>query len=79
MKHFVVLEWMDACGKHGWTDVKDAASITRIVSVGLLVKETKKAITISTSYSPQFGQVDSPMTIPRTAIKKMKKLSRRRT
>lgn len=77
MKYFVIVEWMDSCEKHGWTDVNDAASRTRIVSVGLLVKKTKKEITISTSYCPQFKNVCSPLTIPRSAIKKMKKVSRR--
>ena len=77
MKHFVIVEWMDSCEKHGWTNVKDAASKTRIVSVGLLVKKNKKEITISTSYCRAFGTVCSPLTIPRTAITKMKKLLRR--
>ena len=76
MKHFVIVEWWDSCEKHGWTDVNGAASRTRIVSVGLLVKKTKKTITITTTYCPEFGNVLSPLTIPRASIVKMKKLRR---
>ncbi len=68
----VVIDWVDSCEKHGWTKKGAVASNTKITSRGILVRKTKKAVTISTSYSKEFNQYCSPLTIPRSAIKKMK-------
>ena len=71
MKH-VVIKWLDSCEKHGWTAKNDAPSTCEIRSKGLLVKKTKKTVTIATSYCKEFNQFLSPLSIPRSAITKMK-------
>jgi len=68
----VVITWLDSCEKHGWTAKNEAPSKCEVRSAGILVKKTKKTVTISTSYCKQFDSCSSPMSIPRSAITKMK-------
>lgn len=69
---YVVITWLDSSQKHGWTHRNDAPSACEIRSVGLLVQKTKKIVTIATSYCQEFDSFISPLSIPRSAITKMK-------
>lgn len=65
---YVYLEWIDSVSSGGWQkhEVRDMS----VTSVGILVAEDKTSITISTSV---YGRTsESPLTIPKVAIKKRK-------
>ena len=66
----VIVEWTDAAGSDGtWSENADDLEPARITSVGFLVKETKRAITLGQSRDdntpPKF---DNLLAIPRNAI-----------
>ncbi len=61
----VYLEWIDSVSSGGWQSQDGVPDMT-VKSVGLLVAEDKKTITISTSI---YGKVsESPLTIPKCAL-----------
>ena len=66
------IEWEDSCSTSGWVkhDVKEHRPIM-IRSVGILAYD-KKFVTLSTS-EDEFGKHSDPMSIPRSAIKKVRK------
>ena len=66
----VIVEWTDAAGSDGaWSENADDLEPARITSVGVLVKETKRAITLGQSRDdnrpPKF---DKLLAIPRHAV-----------
>lgn len=73
----VYVEWIDSYATRGWTHESDLRSddsfASCIVSIGFLVKNTKEFVTISTSVSTN-GNLMDPLTIPKVAIKTLKKL-----
>lgn len=74
-KHYAyVVKWRDSCSNRGWNRMNagddDVATIT---SVGWVVRETKTALTISTSISDHGSAID-PLTIPREAITRKTRL-----
>lgn len=74
MRRIVYLEWVDSHTVDGWLDddeVKKDCKMSKICSVGYLVSETDKEITITTSYWDD--EVMSPLTIPKRAILKCRK------
>ncbi len=68
----VFIEWEDSCTTQGWGQPeKDETSLIR--SAGILVSQTKKAVTISSSKS-QGGRYVDQLAIPRSCIQKMVRL-----
>lgn len=66
----VYLEWVDSCSSRGWNympDFKDDELIVK--SIGFIMKESKKSIVISTSFTHYDSAMD-PLTIPKCAIVK---------
>ena len=66
----VIVEWTDAAGSDGaWSENADDLEPARITSVGFLVKDTKRAITLGQSRDdnrpPKF---DNLLAIPRHAV-----------
>lgn len=68
--------WLDACSlPAGWKSVKKAkkSKPAEIVSVGYLVKERKRSITLVSSLTDD-GDCDGDVVIPRDWIVRTKKL-----
>jgi len=68
----VQIKWEDSFTSPGW-DNPQRDGRHYILSVGLLVHEGKHSVTISTSVSQRHRYMDQ-LTIPRSAIKKMRKM-----
>ena len=72
----IVVEWTDAAGSDGtWSENAGDLEPARITSVGFLVKETKRAITLGQSRDdnrpPKF---DNLLSIPKFAIQTRRRL-----
>tara|TARA_B100001013_G_scaffold256636_1_gene160359 strand:- start:4285 stop:4515 length:231 start_codon:yes stop_codon:yes gene_type:complete len=67
---FVYLEWTDSAGSDGaWTD--DKLELARIKSIGIKVKETKRAITLAQSKDDNRPpKWDNLLVIPKSTITK---------
>ena len=65
---FIYIEWQDSAGSvESWTD--DEIELARIKSAGLLIKETKKSITIAQSRDDNVPpKLDNLLIVPKNAI-----------
>lgn len=66
----VRIEWSDSSEVNGWIDKDNLdgnCRVENVTSVGFLVKETDECVSISNSFSEH--QFNSPLTIPKFAIK----------
>lgn len=73
--HAYIVTWRDSATLPGWQRMaleRDEVSI--ITSVGWIVRETKTALTITTSISDSGSAMDA-LTIPREAITRKTKLN----
>ena len=68
----VYVEWEDSCTVYGWRD-PELDGPSKIKSVGHLVTKNNKFMVISTSQS-ESGRFVDQLTIPRSCIKKIKKV-----
>ena len=71
----VYLEWVDSDHDPGWQDtdkVKAKRVVVPVPSVGFIVCEDDNSITITSSVAPD--EVLSPLTIPKNAITKRRKV-----
>ena len=64
--NLVYIEWADAATTNGWT-YKEDTGLMQVRSVGWLVAQDKKTLTIATSQS-KGGKFLDPLTIPRHSI-----------
>lgn len=66
----VYVEWHDATSIDAWDDESEAIKMQPhlIRSVGWLIKEDKKSLTIALSWDEQGEQVSQYLVIPRTWI-----------
>lgn len=72
--HAYTLKWRDSSTLRGWRSIDDPTHETStITSVGWLVRQSPKTVTITTSIS-ECGNVADSLSIPREAILKMTKL-----
>lgn len=70
----VQVDWVDSNGTNGWTRGV-CNKPTTCVSIGYLIAESKKAITVAGTITIESDpQKHSDITIPRCAIKKIKPL-----
>jgi hypothetical protein len=68
----VKVDWVDSDGFDGWHHPEEEFEVSKCVTVGILAKESKDAIRIDQSQSK--SKVDNTITIPRCAIKKIKRI-----
>ena len=68
-----IVEWLDANNYGNWGSTEDAeeADVTPISSVGWLLVEDDRRVTLVGSYSSSTGLVANRITIPRTCITKL--------
>lgn len=72
--HAWIVKWRDSSSLRGWRSIDDPAHGTgMITSVGWVIQQTPKTVTITTSIS-ECGNVVDAIAIPREAIVKMTKL-----
>lgn len=65
---WVLLIWEDACSDVSWYDPEDETQHpVLVITVGLIVHETKGFITISSTLN-QTGRVADPLTVPKSCI-----------
>ncbi len=74
----VRLTWLDSCSEHNWCrELGSLEESLNHVTVGFLVAETDRAITISASYGCRLDDgtvsVESPMCVPKSAILKIER------
>lgn len=76
MYKIIYVKWEDAVGADGWTnmDYVQRQALTTIETVGFLVKETDKFLTVIHSVDEENSNSGAWMTIPKTQIKKRKYL-----
>jgi len=70
------IDWVDSCASNGWSTREAATEIDMTqYSVGFLITENAKSITISSCVqSNKNGQCRAPLTIPKSAIIKKVKI-----
>jgi len=66
----IYVEWEDACTTRGWVDLEHEFTTMAIQTVGYLINETDKSLTVGHSTS-EYNTAD-PITIPKGWIKKRK-------
>lgn len=66
--------WLDSAAPVGWKHPDYPFEVAAVESVGFLIEKTPKQVTITTSVSDE-GNVMDPLSIPRAAITKMKRLT----
>lgn len=71
------IEWEDSATYWGWTREDEVVrdEDLRHCSIGAIIAETRKSITISTVIKAGLGKFADPMTIPKSNISKIKRLS----
>lgn len=73
--HAYIVNWRDSCTHTGWRSQSESLLVSDITSVGWIVKQDKKSVTISTCIADN-GDIRSAVTIPREAITRMHRLPR---
>tara|TARA_R110000765_G_scaffold113476_1_gene205838 strand:+ start:209 stop:451 length:243 start_codon:yes stop_codon:yes gene_type:complete len=69
----IYLQWTDSTGMHGWSTLPDDFDLMLITSIGVLVSENNKSITIASSKDDQENpKYDGMICIPKHAIVKRK-------
>ncbi len=68
-----IIEWDDSQSNHGWRSIEEVDEVAGIKSAGFLLREGKNTVTISTSVDEYLHFIDQ-LTIPRSAIRKIKKV-----
>lgn len=69
----VMVEWVDACTHHNWTDNDKAIQedgTTPVSNVGWLLKRDKKQVILAGGISDDDGSIDR-ISIPRGCVKKI--------
>ncbi len=69
------VKWEDANSSYGWRKAEDYDLPAIIESVGILISEDKRCLTISTSMS-ESGRFVDKITIPRACVKKFRRLDK---
>lgn len=69
------IDWVDSSAPPGWYEIDDTDCDPLVIhSVGYLMAKTDKGVVITTSVSSYSGKAMDPLTIPRCAILKMKRI-----
>lgn len=64
----VCVRWVDSANFMGWVDIHDKRKLCEIVTVGFLVRETKKRIVIASCIDEENDMMAGATTIPRCSI-----------
>lgn len=74
MYKVIYIEWVDAVGADGWTELStiEKETLVTVVTVGFLLKETKDSFTVLHSIDVANKNTGAWMVIPKAQIKKRK-------
>lgn len=74
----VYVEWIDSESDNEWTPLAEVTgtALTLTHSVGLLVHDSADLIVLALSYDSGTESINGFMTIPRSAVRKMRTLCR---
>lgn len=72
-RKMLYLEWYDHYSTHGWLDPEEIQDHQKIFSAGILMRESKKYLTISSGVSED-GKWSDPLTIIKSCIVKRRVL-----
>lgn len=73
-RSLLLVEWVDSLGGGGWVGPETfKAEVSQCVSIGMLVHQDKKSITVAGTFSERGGWCD-PITIPKCSIIKTRKI-----
>lgn len=71
----VVIDWVDSVRASDWVLMEDVNEKSLdCVSIGFLIKETNKHVTIAQNYGANPEQVCNLMTIPKCSIKHIREI-----
>lgn len=70
----VIVEWGDAWGSAGWRDIQDNHCAEPVVSVGWMVQNDAKGITLLTSVAHKNGSAVGTSFIPKGMVSKLTKM-----
>ena len=70
----VIVEWDDAYSSGGWLNPNDDLSISKCITVGLLLSEDDVRVVVAQNASLTSGSVGDILAIPRGCIKRIRKL-----
>jgi hypothetical protein len=68
------VEWVDSCAHHGWRDEDEEFPVSFCRTSGYLIHRDKTRVTIASSQDATSGHVSDIITIPRSAIRKVRRL-----
>ena len=74
----VEVEWVDSFRTGGWRDIKEYRELTvtpTIKSVGYLLKSNRTVVTLIQSHDPTHNNMTDSITIPRSAVKSVRRLA----
>lgn len=74
--HYVEVKWVDAHCASGWEDRPRKVREPVIVSVGQVIKSTRKGIILALSYDKALKTINGEFFIPAGCIKKITELHR---
>ena len=67
--------WIDSCSSSGWCKGNNFGDTTMCESVGWLVQDDRKSITVAGHRSESTDEWNGAITIPRVAIKSLKRIT----
>ena len=73
----VEVEWMDSCTDRGWHSREEylkTIAVDRCRTAGYLLKSSRTSLTVVQSQSDLTGNLTDSITIPRSAVKSVRKL-----
>jgi len=73
-----LVEWDDAYSKSGWTNPNDDLTISKCITVGLLLSENDDRVVVAQNASHTSGSIGDILAIPRGCIKRIRELKIRR-
>lgn len=74
----VEVEWVDSVATVGWTQPGEQKAWInaklRLYTAGYLISDTKREVTVATSINPEDGAVSGMFLIPRSCVRKVRRL-----
>ena len=70
----VIVDWLDSQSYRGWQHQNEGFEPARCRSIGFVVREDKKSLTLTTSRALDNPDVMDPLTIPKGAITRRRKV-----
>lgn len=73
LHHAYIVKWRDSASLAGWKHISTQHSVSEITSIGWMIRQDKRSLTLTTSISDCASTMDA-ITIPREAVTRMTRL-----